>query len=101
VLVPVRVWFGPPLVDGEELDRSPRWQCLVRGETTARAVLYGDDTPVQVEGLFLFGLERITEERYRYMVGHAAWATGADPKHPEAQPTTPIDWNALPPVFKR
>lgn len=85
-------WFGPPLVDGEELDRSPRWQCLVRTETTARAILFGDNCPIEVEGRdTLRNLERITEAEWSYLVKHAAWSTQHRPDLPDAAPRTKID----------
>ncbi|HKV14536.1 MAG TPA: hypothetical protein VJQ81_05800, partial [Reyranella sp.] len=31
--VPVRIWFGAPIIDGEEQDRSPRWCVEVDGKT--------------------------------------------------------------------
>lgn len=93
VFVGVKTWFGPPLVDGEELDRSPRWQCLVRNETTARAVLFGDETPIEIEGkdMTLRNLERITEKEYRYLVDHAEYATKHAPHLPDAAPRQAID----------
>ena len=33
VRVAVRIWEGPPVIEGEELDRSPRWCCEIDGRT--------------------------------------------------------------------
>lgn len=89
----VMTWFGPPLVDGEELDRSPRWQALVRTETSGRAILFGDNCPIEVDGknMTLRNLERISEADYRYLVKHAEWATKHAPHMPDAAPRTKID----------
>ena len=98
--VPLATWFGPPYVDGEELDRSPRWQCLLRNETTARVVLMGDETPIDVDdsrpdsdpfhSLSLRNLERIDKAEYDYMRDHASWASQHAPHHPAASPRTKI-----------
>lgn len=90
--VPAVTWFGPPMVDGEELDRSPRWQCLLRTETTARAVLFGDEAPIEVEGNdTLRNLERIEEKEYLYLRDHAAWASQHARHLPDAAPKVRIN----------
>lgn len=89
--VPVKVWCGGPLVDGEELDRSWRWQCVVRLETTARAILQGDWLPVEVEDALLLNIETITAQEYAYMVDHTQWAVNHQPDHPEASPRRKLD----------
>lgn len=94
VYVGVRTFFAGPLVDGEYLDRSPRWQAQVRLETSGRAILTGDHCPIEVEGknMMLRNVEPITEEQYRYLISHAGWATQFAPHSPDASPTTKIDW---------
>lgn len=100
--VPVKTWFGAPLVDGEELDRSHRWQALVRLETSSRAILFGDETPIEVEGMrSMRGLERITESDYAYMLRHADYSTKHKPENHDAAPYTPIDWNKSKPIFPK
>lgn len=96
-LIGVATWFGPPLVEGEELDRSPRWQALVRTETTARAILLGDSVPIEVEGIFLRNVERTTKSNYDYLISHAAFSTSHAPHNPDASPTEAIDFNKLTP----
>ena len=93
--VPVKVWHGLPFIDGEEVDRSPRWQALVGLETTGRAILMGDDVPVEVEGCTLRNLEPIAEHDYRFMVDHQRWAQVADPAHPKANPKRAINFNTV------
>lgn len=99
--IPVRSWHGAPIIDGEEHDRHHRWQCMVRLETTSRAILLGDNMPIEVEGVFLRNIEPAktgfppdspeAKAEYEYMVQYAAWATAHAPWKPEAQPDTPID----------
>lgn len=87
----VKTWSGPPLIDGEEQDRSHRWQALVRNETTGRMILYGEPCPIEVDGVHLRSVERIDEPEYRYLVDHAAYATAHRPDLPDASPKTKID----------
>lgn len=95
----VMTFFGGPLVDGEELDRSPRWQAVVRTEKNGRAILMGDQLPIEVEGVMLRNIEPVAETEYRFLVAHAEWATAAAPYHPVAAPSSAIDFNTLPVRF--
>ena len=97
--VGVTTFFGPPVVDGEELDRSPRWQCVVGTETTGRAILMGDHLPIEVDGIGLRNIERIKEHEYRFLVATSDWATAHAPDRPQAQPRKPVDYNTLKPRF--
>lgn len=92
VPVPAVSFFGPPVIDGEIMDRHYRHQILVRIETTAREILFGDLTPIEIDGLgFLGQLESIDEGDYLYMRDVAAYATTYRPDKPEAAPTTKVD----------
>ena len=96
--VGVAVWEGPPWIDGEEIDRSPRLQALVRTETTARAVLLmGVDTPVEIEGIWLRNFEKTTKANYLYLVSHAEFSTAYAPSNPDAAPTEAVDFHKLTP----
>lgn len=95
----VQTWFGPPLIDGEELDRSPRWQALVRTETTGRAILMGDEIPIEVDGVGLRQVEKITKAQYDYLVQHAAWSTEFKPSNPDAAPKTAVDVTTMKSLF--
>ena len=97
--VGVMTWHGPPLVDGEELDRSARHQALVGTETTARAILMGDQLPIEVDGIGLRNIEPIPEHTYRFMVADAAHAADWRPDDPKASPKKTIDFHTLPPRF--
>jgi hypothetical protein len=93
--VPVMVWHGAPFIDGTELDRSPRWQALVGVEPSARAVLMGDEIPIEVDGVTLRNLERISEQTYRFMVADAQHAANWRPDDPKASPQKAVDFNKL------
>lgn len=87
----VKTWLGAPLIDGEELDRSHRWQALVRTETTGRMILYGEPCPIEIEGVGIRNIERITEGEWSYLVDHARYATAHAPHMPDAAPKVKID----------
>lgn len=92
--VGVMTWHGPPYINGEEIDRSPRYQALISNETSGRIVLFGDMTPVDVHKVMLRNLERIQLEDYLHLVDHAKWAVAHAPHLPDASPRTPINWNS-------
>lgn len=98
-LVGVAVWFGQPLIDGEWLDRSPRWNCLIRNETTSRAILMGDHVPIEIDGITLRNLQQIKREEYLFLVSHSAFSTAHAPHNPDASPTKAIDFNRMKPIF--
>ncbi len=97
----VRMFFGPPIIDGEELDRSPRWQVTVGAETTSRAILMlgADEIPVEIEDVLLRGVEPVTEAEWQYLVAHQAWAAEHAPNHPKAEPRRAVDFNTIPLPF--
>ena len=97
--VGIAVWEGAPWVDGEELDRAPRLQALVRTETTARAVIImGVDTPVEIDGVWLQNVTHTTKANYLFLVEHASWSTAHAPANPDASPTEAIDFNKYIPI---
>lgn len=89
----VMTFFDGPLVDGEVLDRSPRWQAKVRTEDFGRMILMGDEVPIEIEGLMLRNIQKITEAEYRFLIGHSQWAVQHSPTSPDATPTKAINWN--------
>jgi hypothetical protein len=95
----VMTWYGAPVIDGEEQDRSHRWQALVRGETTSRAILMGEPCPIEVDGISLRNIKGITEADYRLLIDHAAYAVAHRPDLPDASPNKAIDWNRQKPPF--
>lgn len=96
-VIGVRMFVGPPVVDGEELDRSLRLQVLVDNETTSRAVLMlGDgDIPVEIDGATLRSIDPISEAEYHFLVAHSAWAQEHVPDHPKAKPREPVDFSTI------
>lgn len=93
--VGLMTWFGQPYVDGEELDRGPRWQCLIGNETTARAILFGDYLPVEVERALVRNVSRIEEHEYRFLVAETGYCVIHAPDRPQANPHKPVDFNTL------
>lgn len=95
--VGVRMFVGPPIFDGEELDRHHRLQVLVDNETTSRAVLMlGDgDIPVEIDGATLRSIDPISEAEYHFLVAHSAWAQEHVPDHPKAKPREPVDFSTI------
>jgi len=91
VYVGVMTWFGPPIVDGETFDRHYRWLALIRNEKDPRAILMGDNCPIEVEGIQLRSVEPTTKADYEFMVAHSAYATVHRPDLPDASPSQAID----------
>lgn len=102
--VPVRIWYGQAIVDGEEQDRAPGWFVEIDGATDR--LERDDDTgyrcrvALKVESVWPHCARwPISETRYRYMLEHARWAREHAPDHPKATPRQPVDFHALPPRF--
>ena len=93
----VMTFFDGPMVDGEILDRSPRWQALVRTETTGRIILMGEQVPIEVEGVFLRNIKPTTKANYDYLVSHAAFSTNHAPHNADAKPTEAVDFMKIRP----
>lgn len=95
--VAVRIWFGLPVIDGEEQDRAPGWHVEIDGRTDRWE---RDDTgyrcrvPLEAERAWPFcAKDQVTEAEYRYLIEHAAWIREHQPDHPKAHPRKPIDFN--------
>jgi len=104
IRVAVRIWFGQPIVDGETIDRSPRWCCEVDGRTDrndydADGNLLGrvpldpilDEVWVHCNGT------PITEREYHFLNRRREWAVKHEPDHPAANPRVKVDVRALKP----
>jgi hypothetical protein len=102
--VPIEIWFGQPIVDGEEQDRSPRWCVAINGETDR---LERDDgtgyrcrvalDPMQVWPHC--ARDPISADEYRFLLRRRAWALEHAPDHPAARPRQPVDLRSLKPAF--
>lgn len=95
--VGVMTFFDGPLVDSEILDRAPRWQALVRNETSGRAITQGDHVPVEIEGVYLRRIKPTTKANYEYLVSHAAYSTAHAPTNPDAAPKDAVDFMKITP----
>lgn len=91
----VATFFAGPLIDGEFLDRSPRYQALIRNETSGRPIHQGDYTPVEVEGIFLRRIRPTTRSNYTYLISHSSYSTAHAPHNPDAAPTEAVDFMKL------
>lgn len=97
-LIGVKTFWAPPYVDGEFLDRSPRWQALLRNETTARAIFMGEPCPIEIDGAYIRNIEPTTKANYEYLVSHSSYSTAHAPDNPDATPTEAIDFNKFVPI---
>lgn len=97
-LIGVKTFWGPPLVDGEFVDRSPRWQALLRNETTARAIYMGEPCPIEIEGVGIRNIEPTTRQNYEFLVAHSAFSTAHAPDNPDATPTEAVDFDKYIPI---
>jgi hypothetical protein len=105
IFVGVKFWYGLPCFDGEELDRSHRWNCEVDGRTTRPVVDdEGNDTGVR-ELLDPFETwpyacgHPISEREFQFLATRRTWAEEHEPEHPAANPHRPIDIRKLRPGF--
>jgi hypothetical protein len=93
-----KIWYGPSCDPdtGEELDRSPRWYCILRGhdEPIEEVMIeqIGDQRPV-MPGDF------ITEKEYLRLLALREDAMQNDPSLPWAAPRSPIDHLETKPLF--
>lgn len=97
-LVPVRIWFGPAIIDGEEQDRSHDWRCEIDGRTD---FIEGDKTldgyscrvALPIDRAWPFCARRpIGEAEYRFLVDDSRWAKDHDRHNPKASPRKAVDW---------
>lgn len=97
--VAVRIWFGPPIIDGEEQDRAPRWNVGADGRTDRWEK--NDDgyrcrVALEVDWFWPYvAREPIAESEYRFLLAHSAWAREHAPDHPKAQPRKAVDFNTI------
>jgi hypothetical protein len=95
--VPVLIWYGQPIVDGETLDRSWRW-CVCLNDETCQD---DDGTRVPIDVFRVWpecSGQPIAQAEYEFMVKRVRWAREHAPQSPYANPYEPIELGALPPV---
>lgn len=96
-LVPVRIWFGAAVIDGEEQDRGDDWHCEINGETDyiekdKDNPEYRCRLPLPIDRVWPFCARRpISEGDYRFMVDTAEHAVKWRPDKPQAHPRKAID----------
>lgn len=93
---PVRVDYGPPVVDGVVQDRSSMWSVWINGK------LAYDPSPDPLKA----GCERvfpharpIKKAEYDYLIAVGRYARAHEPDSPAANPTEAIDVNKSKPIF--
>lgn len=101
---PVRIYFGCPIVDGEQLDRSPRWCVLINGASARTERNDEGDAigrvPHPVDSVWPYcALNPISKSEYRFQLRRVYWAKQHAPWHPAARPREPIDLHSLKPGF--
>lgn len=102
--VAVRIWFGLPIVDGEEQDRAPQWCCEIDG--TADFVERDDATGYRCHVArsvwecwpFCAG-HPISKTEYEFLLRRKAWAVEHAPEHPAANPRKRVDVRTMKPMF--
>jgi hypothetical protein len=97
--VAVRIWFGAPIIDGEEQDRSPRWCVEVDGRTDRFDREAGHRVPLDALDVWPWCAGHpISRHEYGFLRKRAAWARDHAPEHPAANPFERIDLRAMKPV---
>lgn len=97
--VPIRIWFGLAVIDGEAQDRSPGWFVEIDGRTDR--LERGEDgyecrIPLDVQKVWPFcAKDPITEAEYRFLIADAAHARDWRPDHPKANPREAVDFNTM------
>ncbi len=96
-LIGVMTFWGPPYIDGELIDRSPRWQALVHTETTARVILMGEPCPIEIDGIGIRNISPTTKANHSYLTKHADYSVAYAPDNPDAAPKEAVDFNKYTP----
>ena len=96
--VPVMIWHGRPVIDGETQDRAPRWCISIDGRPDRFDKDQQCRVPLDAYDYWPFR-RRIDAREYAFLRRRAAWAKQHAPEHPAAKPYQPIDLGALPPRF--
>lgn len=102
--VGVRIWFGLPVIGGEEQDRTPRWCIEVDGETDTiegnRDVGYRCRVAIDISRYWPWcGREPIDEGEYNYKIAYARYCKAHAPERPEASPRSPVRLDQMQPIL--
>ena len=100
IAVPVMIWHGAPVIEGERQDRSPRWCAAINGRSCRFDKEQGCRVPLDVyEAWPNCSGRRIRAREYAFMRRRTRWAQRHAPTHPAATPYERIDLRQLPPRF--
>lgn len=98
IQVPVKIWFGLPIIDDEEQDRGPRWNCEINGKTTRNAD--GVTELLDIDRAWPWCAKRkIDEAEYRYLIARLNHAKEYRPDHPAANAHKKMDLRSMPSLF--
>jgi hypothetical protein len=100
--VGVRIWFGAPIIEGEQQDRSPRLCVEVDGRTDRpdydEAGTYLGRIPLDVADVWPYCAGHpISAHEYHFLGRRREWAVDHAPDHPAANPRSAVDVRALKP----
>lgn len=93
IFVGVLIWHGRPVIEGERLDRAPRWCVAVDGRTTN-----AEGELLDVYETWPFA-EKISAREYAFLKRRRLWAEQHAPEHPAAQPRRRADRRIMKPIF--
>lgn len=102
--VPVRIWFGRAVIDGEMQDRGLDWRVQI-GERTDQfekdeETGYRCRIPLPVSKVWPHcGRWPISPTEYLHLMKVKQWAEEHAPEHPAANPYLPIDLKQLEPLW--
>lgn len=97
--VPVRIWYGAAVIDGEPQDRAPGWYVEINGQTDW--LERGPDgyvcrVPIDIHRAWPYCARwPISLPDYRFMVDDARYLANAQPNHPKANPRKAVDFATL------
>ena len=100
IAVPVMIWHGTPVIEGERQDRSPRWCVAIDGASCRFDRDEQCRVPLDVFDAWPFcSGHRIRAREYAFLRRRTKWAHAYAPDHPAANPRERIDLRSLPPRF--
>lgn len=99
-LVPIRIFWGHAVIQGEEQDRGYDWRCEVNGATDRWNEEQHCFVPLDLDGVWPECTGKpIDDDEFAFMRRRTIWAVAHAPWHPAANPYTPIDLGTLPPAW--
>lgn len=98
LFVRVLVWHGRPIVDGQTVDRAPRWCVAVDGRTDKLDDEAGCHVPLDVNDVWPW-CEPISRREYCFLKRRERWANKHAPDHPAANPRRRIEVGKLKPLI--